>query len=128
MKKTPKPKAEASPVAAKKAAKKKAASKGLVAEKTKPAAPAKKAAGSRKIRVIFRWPEAGDVAVAGSFNSWQPQPLKAAKNGGMELALSLPKGSYEYRMVVNGHWMADPACKNSVPNPFDGYNSLLTVA
>ncbi len=123
MKKTPKPKSEASPVAAKKAAK-----KGLIAEKTKPAAPAKKAARSRKMRVVFRWPEAGDVAVAGSFNDWQPQPLKAAKKGGMELAVSLPAGSYEYRMVVSGQWMADPGCENSVPNPFGGHNSLVTVA
>jgi len=126
MKKTPKPNPKAPAAPAKKAAKK-AALKTPAPAKEKAAPDAKKTATSTKSRVLIRWPESADAAVAGSFNDWQPKPLKAVKKGGMELALSLPPGTYEYRLVINGHWMADPACEHSVPNPYGGHNSVLTV-
>lgn len=42
-----------------------------------------------------------------------------------ELALS--PGRYEYRLVVDEHWMADPLAQETAPNPFGGVNSVLTV-
>ena len=40
----------------------------------------------------------------------------------------LPPGTYEYCLVVDGHWIADPLAVETVPNPFGGRNSLLKVA
>jgi hypothetical protein len=40
----------------------------------------------------------------------------------------LPPGTYEYRLVVDGQWIADPLAKETVPNPFGGRNSILKVA
>jgi hypothetical protein len=39
----------------------------------------------------------------------------------------LPAGIYEYRLVVDGQWIADPLASETVPNPFGGRNSLRKV-
>ena len=39
----------------------------------------------------------------------------------------MPAGTYEYRLVVDGQWIADPLAKETVPNPFGGRNSILKV-
>jgi hypothetical protein len=39
----------------------------------------------------------------------------------------LPAGTYEYLLVVDGQWIADPLAKETVPNPFGGVNSVLKV-
>jgi len=41
--------------------------------------------------------------------------------------LVLPPGVYEYRLVVDGEWMADPRASESAPNPFGEMNSVLKV-
>ena len=41
--------------------------------------------------------------------------------------LLLAPGVYEYCLVVDGEWMADPSTEESVPNPFGGRNSVLRV-
>lgn len=41
--------------------------------------------------------------------------------------LALPPGRYEYRFVVDGQWVDDPAAKESVPNPVGGFNAVLVV-
>jgi hypothetical protein len=47
--------------------------------------------------------------------------------GKWAIDLTLIPGSYEYRLVVDGNWMADPNASHSVPNPFGEPNSLLVV-
>jgi hypothetical protein len=41
--------------------------------------------------------------------------------------LVLPPGAYQYRLVVDGEWMADPLAKETMPNPFGGMNSVVKV-
>jgi hypothetical protein len=41
--------------------------------------------------------------------------------------LVLPAGTYEYRFVADGEWMADPLVVETAPNPFGGVNSILKV-
>ena len=53
---------------------------------------------------------ARQVYVAGSFNNWTPNELPMQKTGGVwNLSLTLPAGNYEYRFVVDGHWITDPS-------------------
>ncbi len=95
-------------------------------------APAKTAAAAvkrRKVSFTVQDTGAHDAALAGSFNDWQPQPLKAAKSpGSFTLTLLLPPGEYEYLFLIDGQWRHDAACAETVPNPFGGSNSLLRVA
>jgi 1,4-alpha-glucan branching enzyme len=74
-------------------------------------------------------PTAQAVAIAGSFNDWHPSvtPLIALGEGHWRKELTLPPGRYEYRLVVDGQWVDDPEAKETVSNPFGGFNAVVTV-
>ena len=82
------------------------------------------------VRFEFTDPAASSVCVAGTFNHWQPEAKTLHSSGGghwwKETALA--PGTYEYCLVVDGHWRADPLARETVPNPFGGRNSILKVA
>lgn len=71
--------------------------------------------------------DAGEVRLAGSFNGWNPAELAMTKTpGGWELPHVLSRGNYEYKFIVDGEWIIDPA------NPYiiahgDFQNSFLAV-
>jgi len=91
-----------------------------------------RSAGPDLVPVCFEFthPTAATVCVAGSFNHWQPEAktLHPAGGGRWVKETALPPGTYEYCLVVDGEWMADPRARQSVPNPFGGRNSVLNVA
>ncbi len=71
---------------------------------------------------------ARSVAVAGSFNNWDPKRNALQKDGaGWKATVWLPPGRYEYRFVVDGQWINDPKARDCAPNPFGGTNCVLTV-
>jgi 1,4-alpha-glucan branching enzyme len=83
-----------------------------------------------KVEVQFRVAvsEAKVVSVAGTFNDWDPKKTPLKKNGdAWNTTIALPRGHYEYRFVVDGHWMADPNAAHAVPNPFGSSNSVLNI-
>lgn len=69
------------------------------------------------------------VAIAGTFNNWRPEASPMAEMGEGEWLkeLVLPSGTYEYLFVADGTWLPDPLAKETVPNPFGGVNSVITV-
>ena len=104
----------------------------VVAPEVRPAAPVEtKPVTPPKPKVVLELvnPAAKQVAVAGSFNNWQPErtPLKATGNGRWLGDLKVAPGRYEYLFVVDGQWLPDPNARESVQNPFGGRNSVLTV-
>src|ERR1051325_8423191 len=49
---------------------------------------------------------ARSVAVAGSFNNWDPTKTPLTRQGDRwSTKVDLPRGRYEYRFVVDGQWM-----------------------
>jgi len=84
---------------------------------------------TRLVRIEFTQRNAFRVYIAGTFNEWHPRATQmiAIGNGRWVKELTLPLGTYEYRLVVDGEWMADPRAQESVPNPFGGVNSVLRV-
>ena len=84
---------------------------------------------SRCTCIEFQHPKASAVCIAGSFNDWHPSatPMIPADEGKWAKELALPPGRYEYRFVVDGQWVDDPAAKETVPNPFGGWNAVLVV-
>ncbi len=78
----------------------------------------------------FTHPTARAVCIAGTFNDWKPEdkPMHAMGGGRWQKETVLAPGTYEYCLIVDGKWMADPRARESVPNPFGGRNSLLKVA
>ncbi|MDO5463121.1 MAG: glycogen-binding domain-containing protein, partial [bacterium] len=70
------------------------------------------------------------VFVAGSFNNWDAtaKQLEDKKGTGLYTAIVvLPKGTHEYKFVINGAWCADPECKDWVQNDVGSYNSVKIV-
>ncbi|MBI3191552.1 MAG: hypothetical protein HYZ36_02725 [Pedosphaera parvula] len=84
---------------------------------------------SKRIHFEFASPTAESVAIAGSFNDWQPTatPMIALGQGRWAKDLALPPGDYEYCLVVDGQWTPDPLATETAPNPFGGVNSIRKV-
>jgi len=74
-------------------------------------------------------PGARQVCLAGSFNQWDPKSAQMVPSGRGTWTRELPlsPGTYEYCFVVDGTYVKDPHAKNSVANPFGGFNSIVTV-
>ncbi len=71
------------------------------------------------------------VSVAGEFNGWSatPTPMTLNETGeAWQVCVPLPAGANQYRLVVDGAWIADPYNPNVAPNPFGGTNSVVMVA
>jgi len=116
---------------AKPAAVSKPAAPAKPVQAVKPTEPAKPVAAPApaepKVRLEFSKPGAQSVAIAGTFNSWQPEQASATSNGAWVKELNIAPGRYEYMFVVDGQWMADPNAKEFSPNPFGGQNSVLII-
>lgn len=95
-------------------------------QKSKTLAPASCA---RCVCMEFNHPCANEVCVAGTFNDWHPTatPLNRDGDGRWTKELTLAPGRYEYRLLADGQWIDDPAAKETVPNPFGGFNAVLIV-
>ncbi len=84
---------------------------------------------SKRIHFEFTSPTAEAVAIAGTFNEWQPNatPMIALGQGRWAKDLTLPPGDYEYCLVVDGQWTPDPQATETVSNPYGGVNSVRKV-
>ncbi|MCU0915755.1 MAG: glycogen-binding domain-containing protein [Planctomycetes bacterium] len=79
---------------------------------------------------VTLYPRAGHVAIAGDFNNWQPAttPMqRVGETGVWQAKLTLPHGTYRYRLVVDGQWQQDPYNERSEMNPYGEFNSVLEV-
>jgi 1,4-alpha-glucan branching enzyme len=85
--------------------------------------------GDSVLFVAF-YPEATTVQIAGDFNGWQPEknPMTKASGGTWQTRVSLAKGVYRYRLVVDRHWQHDPHNNMTEPNPYGELNSVLKVS
>ncbi|MBE0541813.1 MAG: glycogen-binding domain-containing protein [Verrucomicrobia bacterium] len=85
---------------------------------------------AKPVHIEFAHASATAVRIAGTFNDWRPEatPMIPLGEGRWAKELALPPGTYEYCVVVDGAWMADPLAKETVANPFGGVNSVLRVS
>lgn len=77
----------------------------------------------------YRDPGAGGVFLAGTFNGWSATdtPLQNDGKGNWFVTRKLDAGSYEYKFVVDGNWVADPENPDTASDPYGGQNSVVTV-
>ena len=95
-------------------------------------ATAKAASAAATVRVVrfeLLAPTAREVFLAGSFNNWNPGATPMTRSGRVRWVkeLSLPRGRYEYRFLVDGKWKEDPKVADYAPNPLGGLNSVRRV-
>ena len=85
--------------------------------------------GKKRVTFTAQALHAREVAVAGTFNNWDPstRPLKRGDKGNWMVTFFLPRGRYEYRFVVDGIWTDDPCCTTRCWNQYGGENCILEV-
>ena len=87
-------------------------------------------AGKKRVTFTVEAQPQSEVAVAGTFNDWQPVPLlgKASEAGVKFMKrIYLPAGRYEYKFLIDGNWSIDPNCSSWSPNEYGSLNSVVDV-
>lgn len=85
-----------------------------------------------KSDVTFVYAPGGEVqkvAVAGSFNGWNPDDgiMRRQKDGTYRRKEALGPGCHEYKYLVDGQWLTDPDGDGRVPNNYGTENSVVSI-
>ena len=74
-------------------------------------------------------PEARLVLLAGDFTRWQHAaiPMRRVGDGVWGATVVLAPGRHAYRLIVDGEWRDDPACRLRVPNPFGSEDMIRDI-
>lgn len=85
--------------------------------------------GLKRVRFGYFNPDAREVFVAGSFNSWNPRATPMSKDalGDWSVELRLPPGEYRYRFLVDGDWHDDPLAQLTAINAFGSFDAVVSV-
>ncbi len=86
--------------------------------------------GKRRVNFEIEAPAGSVVALAGSFNDWEPGRKTLVDKDGSGIyrgTLMLGRGTYEYKFVVDGNWCVDPCNPNFVVTGMGTMNSVLVV-
>lgn len=71
-----------------------------------------------------------EVYVAGDFNGWDPAATRLTDKktpGEFVVTIAIPRGTYEYKFVINGSWQVDTNNSEWVQNSLGTLNSVLRV-
>lgn len=80
------------------------------------------------VRLVFHTDQADSVGVAGSWNSWEPEPMQATESGMYFTIVALPPGRHEYMFVLNEtEWISDPTALITQDDGFGQKNAVLQV-
>ncbi|MEW5693826.1 MAG: glycogen-binding domain-containing protein [Candidatus Hydrogenedentota bacterium] len=84
---------------------------------------------AKGITITYNNPIADKVYIAGEFNNWDPLngEMTQDADGNWSIVLDLPQGKYQYKFVVDGKWIQDPKCSESVDDGFGGKNSVIII-
>ena len=95
------------------------------------AAEAPVASAPPRVKVAFVLPDRGakQVSLSGDFNGWSPNatPMKRDEAGNWETTVELAPGRYQYKFVLDGEWIFDPAAQENVWNQHGSLNSVVEV-
>jgi len=53
--------------------------------------------------------------------------MKRRNEGHWETTVALAPGRYQYKFLVDGEWLPDPAAQKNVPNEYGSLNSVVEV-
>ena len=73
---------------------------------------------------------AKSVAVVGNFNDWDTTAtvLTLTSDSVWTGSAMLMPGRYEYQLVVDGKWIADPGAQRTATSEFGGANSVMIIS
>lgn len=68
------------------------------------------------------------VAITGDFNNWSEEGIALELEDGVwKVVLKLDYGIYQYKYIVDGEMISDPAGEASMPDGKGGKNSIIEV-
>jgi 1,4-alpha-glucan branching enzyme len=67
------------------------------------------------------------VVLCGTFNGWKPAAMRKQKDGSFAVNVNLPKGTYEYKFIIDGQWHIDPENDMWAANPYGSFNSVARI-
>lgn len=70
--------------------------------------------------------DARQVALAGEFNGWSPEPMRRRGKAWVATVPMAP-GTQRYKFVVDGAWIVDPANPRTESDPQGNVNSVVVV-
>jgi alpha-amylase/alpha-mannosidase (GH57 family) len=81
------------------------------------------------VQFTLEAPGAGQVFLAGTFNSWAPNKdlMTQSEEGVWQMSVKLGDGQHQYKFVVDGSWLHDPDNPATTDDGFGGYNSVLVI-
>lgn len=81
------------------------------------------------VEFTVKAPNAKQVYLAGEFNNWSPtaQSMRRQPNGEWAVKVQLRRGTYQYKFVVDGAWVADVENPQRVSDNYGGHNSVAVV-
>ena len=81
------------------------------------------------VEFTFLAPEAIQVLLAGTFNSWDTRRLLMKKNkeGVWKTAINLAPGCHEYKFFADGAWVENISDGETALNPFGTRNCVAWV-
>ncbi|MCW3110346.1 MAG: hypothetical protein JWQ09_4852 [Segetibacter sp.] len=89
----------------------------------------KLALGKSSVFVLKGFKNARKVALAGNFNDWKPNEIfMEPVEEGWKIAYVLGPGNYQYKFIIDGNWITDPANPNIVSDGKGNLNSFMVVA
>lgn len=97
--------------------------KPVMAKPEAPTVPSTKPVG-----FVVDAPHGWEVALAGSFNGWEPQTMVKEADGLWRLTVYLAPGTHQYRFLIDNEWKEDPNNSQRVPNEYGSYNSVVVVS
>lgn len=87
------------------------------------------AKSKKRVEFTIFAPEAEQVVLSGTFSNWSESSdfMKKDKTGTWKKVKMLPEGNHEYKFIVDGLWVLDPTCNQTVSNHFGSLNNMLKV-
>jgi hypothetical protein len=85
----------------------------------------------REIVFKLEAPESAMVQIAGDFNEWVPESLHFTESQGRPLwhkTVLFRPGTYEYKYLIDGNWLPDPANDETVDDSYGDANSIIKVS
>jgi hypothetical protein len=83
--------------------------------------------GGDTVVVRFRMPAAKSIAIAGNWNAWTPDTMRALGDDIWEAALRLPPGTYYFNLVVDGQEWVVPGGVATISDGMGGLLAILNV-
>jgi cytoskeletal protein CcmA (bactofilin family) len=85
--------------------------------------------GKTTYLISLHRPDADEVRLTGSWVDWDPEGIRMDRDekGTWKTTVSLKPGSYKYKFIVDGEWIADPDMDEVVPDGRGGEATPLHV-